>query len=58
MPWYWTDDLARMLLTAGRISEDEAARLIAQPVAIRRSEAHLEEAAEACAEDGEIPLAA
>ncbi len=58
MPWYWTDDLARALLAAGRISEDEAAALSAQPVAIRRQEARLEEAVEACAEEGEIPLAA
>lgn len=58
MPWYWTDDLARTLLASGRITDDDAARLRAQPVAIRRSEVCLEEAAEGCAEDGEIPLAA
>jgi len=58
VPWYWTDDLARILLDAGRISPEEAARLISRPVAIRRDEPRLEEGAEGSAEDGEIPLAA
>lgn len=58
MPWYWTDDLARALLTRGSISDANAADLIAAPVAYRRSEATVEAAAYGLLEDDEIPLPA
>ncbi|MGH8946483.1 MAG: hypothetical protein ACRDVL_10060 [Acidimicrobiia bacterium] len=58
MPWYWTDELARALLTDGRIDPDAAARLSAVPVAVRRDETTVEAAATALADDGELPLAA
>jgi hypothetical protein len=58
MPWYWTDELARALLTDGRIDPETAARLGSIPVAVRRDEATLEAAATALADDGELPLAA
>ena len=58
MPWYWTDDLARTLLAQGSISDANAADLIAAPVAYRRPEATVEEAALALLEDDEIPLPA
>src|ERR687891_1406837 len=41
MPWYWTDELARALLTDGRIDPETAARLGSIPVAVRRDEATL-----------------
>lgn len=58
MPWYWTDELARALLADGRIDAETAGRLTAVPVAVRRDEPSLEAAAEALADDGELPLAA
>lgn len=58
LPWYWTDDLARVLLADGRISETVAAELTAVPVAYRREETTVEAAASALLEDDEIPLAA
>jgi len=58
MPWYWTDDIARFLLEEQRISQSTATTLQAQPIALRRSEESLEEAAMAAMDDDEIPLAA
>ena len=58
MPWYWSDDVARVLLADGRINSDTAASLITTPVAIRRPEADVESAAHGLQDDGEIPLAA
>jgi hypothetical protein len=58
MPWYWSDDVARVLLADGRIDPDTAARLISAPVAIRRSETDVQSAALGLQDDGEIPLAA
>ncbi len=58
MPWYWTDDIARALVEAGRISADVAAPMLSVPTAIRREESTIESAAEALVDDGEIPLAA
>lgn len=58
MPWYWTDELARALLSDGRIDPETAARLVAVPIAVRREEATLEAAADGLADDGELPLAA
>ena len=58
MPWYWTDDLAQVLMTDGRISEATAVQLRAIPVAFRSGQDTVEEAAQELFDDGEIPLAA
>lgn len=58
MPWYWTDELAAALVSAGSIDTDAAAEMISLPVAYRSDHETLEEAARELAEDGEIPLAA
>ena len=58
MPWYWSDDVARFLLAAGKIDPKSADQLLKTPVAIRRSETDLETAALALQDDNEIPLAA
>lgn len=56
MPWYWTDDLARVLAADGRIDETVAGKLIASPVAFRREETSVESAAQGLLDDEEIPL--
>lgn len=38
MPWYWTDDLARILIDTGKVSESRVAGWLSAPVAIRRDE--------------------
>lgn len=58
MPWYWTDDLARALLSEGRIDDSVASQMIATPVAYRRDETSVETAAQGLLEDDEIPLLA
>ena len=58
MPWYWTDDLARALIEAGRLTVDAAGSLMSVPTAIRREESSIEAAALALLDDDEIPLAA
>jgi len=58
VPWYWTDDIARALIEAGRITADAAGTMLSVPTAIRRDEPSLEAAMQALLEDDEIPLAA
>lgn len=58
MPWYWTDDIARALIAAGRIDAKAVSSMLSVPTAIRRDEATLEAAAQALLDDDEIPLAA
>ncbi len=58
MPFYWTDDMARVLIANGRISETTASELITLPVAYRSEESTVEAAALDLLEDDEIPLAA
>jgi hypothetical protein len=58
VPWYWTDDIARALIEAGRITADAAGTMLSVPTAIRRDEPSLEAAMQALLEDEEIPLAA
>lgn len=58
MPWYWTDDVARLLVSKGSIDESTAASLIAIPVAHRSEHDSVEDAAQDLMDDGEIPLAA
>lgn len=58
MPWYWTDDVAHVLVAKGTLEAVEAAEMITFPVAHRSERDTVEEAARELAEDGEIPLAA
>ena len=58
MPWYWTDDIARALIEAGRLTADAAGSLTSVPTAIRREEPTIDAAAQAMLDDDEIPLAA
>lgn len=58
VPWYWTDDLSRIMVSEGLISDDLARSMASSPVAIRREETSVEEAAKAIDDDDEIPLAA
>jgi len=58
MPWYWTDEVAPVLVANGSIDASVAADLIAVPVAHRSEHDTIEEAAKELMDDGEIPLAA
>jgi len=58
VPWYWTDDIARALIEAGRIAPDAVGTMLSVPTAIRRDESNIEAAAQALLDDEEIPLAA
>ncbi len=58
MPWYWTDEVAPVLIAKGIIDEDAAAQLIALPVALRSDRDNVDDAAQELMDEGEIPLAA
>ncbi|HZD23149.1 MAG TPA: hypothetical protein VE569_07065 [Acidimicrobiia bacterium] len=58
MPWYWTDEVAPVLVANGVIEEAVAAELIALPVAHHSAHETIEDAAKELVDDGEIPLAA
>ena len=58
MPWYWTDEVAEVLLASGDIEPALALRLMAMPVAHRSDHDTIELAAQELMDDGEIPLAA
>jgi len=58
MPWYWTDEVAPVLVANGSIDERDAAEMIAIPVAYRSEHESIEDAAKELMDDGEIPLAA
>lgn len=58
MPWYWTDEVAPVLVADGSIDAEVAATLTALPVAHRSEQDSVEEAAKELMDDGEIPLAA
>lgn len=58
MPWYWTDEVAPVLVADGKIGENLAASLISIPVAYRSDSETVEDAARELLDDGEIPLAA
>lgn len=58
MPWYWSDDLSRILVSESLHSGQTASRLEASPVAIRRVESSIEEAVRGMVEDDDVPLAA
>lgn len=58
MPWYWSDEIARVLVELGKIDLARAATLTRAPVAYRSDSQELETAALALLDDDEIPLAA
>lgn len=58
MPWYWSDDLAEVLVAESVISPCLATELSTTPVAYRREEETVEEAGRGLVDDDEIPLAA
>jgi hypothetical protein len=58
MPWYWTDDLARVLLETGRIDAGTAAALVAAPIGVRRQELTVEETTGDLTDDEDLPHAA
>lgn len=58
MPWYWTDEIAPVLVAEGSIDTDKAAVLTAMPVAHRSEHDTIEDAAKELLDDDEIPLAA
>ena len=58
MPWYWTDEVAPVLIARGSIDEDAAATMIALPVAHRSERDNVDDAAQELMDEGEIPLAA
>ena len=58
MPWFWSDEIARVLSAAGRIDDQVSSDLLARPVAFRSEAETVEEAADRLVQDGEIPLAA
>ncbi len=58
MPWYWTDDIARIWIAAGDVGEDLVRAMMLVPAAIKRDEPTLEAAAQALLDEDEIPLAA
>lgn len=58
MPWYWTDEVAPVLVAKGSIDEDAAASMISLPVAHRSERDTVEDAAQELMDEGEIPLAA
>jgi hypothetical protein len=58
MPWYWTDEVAPVLIADGSIDAEAAATMASLPVAHRSEHDTVEDAARELLEDGEIPLAA
>lgn len=58
MPWYWTDEVAPVLVAKGSIDDAVAASLISLPVAHRSERESVEDAAQELMDEGEIPLAA
>jgi hypothetical protein len=58
VPWYWTDDIARVLIESGRISNEAASSMLSVPTAFRREEPSIESATQGLLDDDEIPLAA
>ena len=58
MPWYWTDEVAPVLVSNGTIDQATAQGLIATPVAYRSEHETMEAAVAELLDDGEIPLAA
>jgi hypothetical protein len=45
MPWYWTDDLAHILIERGTVEKARLTGWIVSPVAVRRDEVSAEDVA-------------
>ncbi len=58
MPWYWTDEIASVLVSRDGITKDDAARLTNMPVAHRSERETIDSAIQELLDEGEIPLAA
>jgi hypothetical protein len=58
MPWYWSDDIAQVLVRMDRIDTSTATSMSAAPVAFRSESLTIEGAIDALLDDDEIPLAA
>lgn len=58
MPWYWTDEVAPILVANGSIDAAVAAALVSLPIAHRSEHETVEDALQELLDDGEIPLAA
>lgn len=58
MYWYWTDDIAKVLLENHRIDAKLAESIAVRRVAYRSTHTSLLEAAEALLDGEEVPLAA
>jgi hypothetical protein len=58
MPWYWTDDLARLLIDEGRPDDHRLRHWVLHPVGVRREGEAREVAREMLDEDEEPALAA
>lgn len=57
MPWYWTDDLARTLIDAGKVSPARVMQWMSAPVAIRGDDGDAQTVADSLLseEEGEPP---
>jgi hypothetical protein len=53
LPWYWTDDLAHVLIDSGRVNRSRVESWLATPVAIRSSEGSADVVADALLGDEE-----
>lgn len=58
MPWYWSDDVAAVLVASGELNSATAAKISVMPTGHRSERENIEEAARELLDDGEIPLAA
>lgn len=58
MPWYWTDDLTRVLRDRGRLDPAADTTSSAYPQGLRATSESIEEAVDELLDSGEIPLAA
>jgi hypothetical protein len=58
VPWYWSDEIAQVLVSRGKIDARVASTLVARPVAFRSDTETVEDAAEQLLKDEEIPIAA
>lgn len=58
MHWYWSDDVAQILLSQNKISPKVALSMTATPIGYRSDHESIEAATDQLVEDDEIPLAA
>lgn len=53
MPWYWTDDLAHLLIDAGAVDRARVSGWLVAPVAIRSGDEDVESVARSLLEDSD-----